>query len=214
MMRRWSSLLRVMSFLPLVLTLARAGTADDILEEVRDKYASIRDAKLTFTQHVSFSLATVSQTTQGTLLMKKPSHYRVELEARTIVTDGETVWSYSRPNNQVLIDHFRLDERSFSPEKLLTTAPSEYTATLLGQEKLEGATVQIVKLIPKNPTGLVASLKLWVDERTSLMRKVELLDVNGKETTYTVHSFEVNPVIADSVFQFTIPPGADVVDLR
>jgi chaperone LolA len=193
---------------------ARADTAEEILEEVREKYDGITDAKLTFTQHVRFSLSAVSQEMRGTLLMKKPSHYRIELETQTIVTDGETVWSYSRPNNQVLIDHFALDERSLSPERLLTTAPTEYTAALLGEEELEGVTVQVVKLVPKDQTGILSSLKLWVDERTALMRQVEIVDVNGKETTYTVHSFEINPGLADSTFRFTAPAGADVVDLR
>jgi chaperone LolA len=212
-MRTLRCLLALGLAVPLTMAPLRGETAEELLQEVRAKYESIRDAKLTFTQHVRFSLAMVSQTTRGTLLMKKPSHYRVELESQTIVTDGETVWSYSRPNKQVLIDHFALDERSLSPERLLTTAPKEYTATMLGEEELEGSTVQLVKLIPKSQAGIVASLKLWVDERTSLMRKVEILDVNGKETTYTVHSFEVNPGIADSTFRFTIPEGVDVVDL-
>jgi len=199
---------------PLTVAALCADTADEILEEVRDRYESIQDAKLTFTQHVRFSLATVDQTVRGTLLMKKPSRYRVELESQTIVTDGETVWSYSRPNHQVLIDRFVLDERSLSPERILTTAPTEYTAALVGEEELEGSTLQVVKLVPRSQTGILASLKLWVDDHTWLMRKVEIVDVNGKQTTYTVHTFEVNPGIADSAFRFTVPEGADVVDLR
>ena len=213
-MQQFYSLVVAALFCALSILPAFADTADEILEEVREKYESITDAKITFTQDVRFSLATVTQSVRGTLLMKKPSRYRVELDAQTIVTDGETVWSYSRANGQVLIDHFALDERALSPERLLTTAPTEYVAALLGEEEFEGSSVHVVKLIPKSQSSMLVSLKLWVDERTSLMRKVEIVDVNGKETTYTVHSFEVNPGIADSTFRFTVPKGVDVVDLR
>ena len=53
-----------------------------------------------------------------------------------------------------------------------------------------------------------------VDPDTWLMAKVELVDANGKETTYVVEGIRINSGLADEQFRFRIPDGVDVVDLR
>src|SRR5512142_548916 len=89
----------------LALLLAAVGTqafaeetAQDILNQVKKKYDTIRDAQISFTQAVKFPLAHVEQKASGTLVMKKENRYKVEMEGQTIVTDGTTVWSYSKAN--------------------------------------------------------------------------------------------------------------------
>jgi outer membrane lipoprotein-sorting protein len=72
----------------------------------------------------------------------------------------------------------------------------------------------VLKLVPKNGEGLVVSLRLWVDTADWIVRKAEVTDANGKETTYTVSSIRTNIGLADSRFTLRIPEGAEVVDLR
>ena len=189
-------------------------TAEDILEKVRKKYDSIQDAELRFSQHVKFSMGRIEQDVQGKLFIKKENKYRVELEDQTIVTDGKTVWSYSARNQQVLIDNFKLDERSFSPEKILVAAPADFSANLLGREKIGKSDVVVLKLIPRAEDAFVKTLKLWVNENDWLMKKVELTEVSGKETSYLVNDIKVNIGLQDSRFIYQIPEGAEVVDLR
>ena len=57
-------------------------------------------------------------------------------------------------------------------------------------------------------------MKLWIDDGEWMMKKVELTDVNGKVTTYTVTDARVNIGLPDSRFKYQIPEGTDVVDLR
>jgi outer membrane lipoprotein carrier protein len=197
------------------LVLARAGdSAEDILDRVHKKYDRMEDAEVRFSQKVKFSHAKIEQEVAGTLQFKKANRYRVEFEGQLVVTDGETVWSYSQENNQVLIDRFKLDERSLSPERILTAAPGDFSATLLGSEKTAQGEAVVLKLIPRDASALLKSMKLWVLESDWLIHRVEILDQHGKETTYQVSSFKTNIGIPDSRFVYQVPPGVDVVDLR
>ncbi len=191
---------------------ARGQTADELLEDVRKRYESITDGEIQFSSRVKFSLSNVEQRVNGTLQFKKEHMYRVELQDRTIVTDGSTVWSYSPRERQVLIDSFTPDERNTLPEQILAGAPRDFVPTLLGREK--SGTLFILKLVPKSSASTLKSMKLWIDDDTSLIRKIELVDLNGTETTYTVREFKVNPGLPDSRFSFTAPEGTTVVDLR
>jgi outer membrane lipoprotein carrier protein len=189
-------------------------SADDVLEKVRKRYDAVTDAELRFAQKVRFSMTKVEQQVSGTLFIKKKNKYRVEMDDRVIVTDGETIWSYSAANNQVVIDKFKQDEQSLSPEKILVGTPDNFTATLVGEEKLGGFETTVLKLVPKDEQSFIYSLRLWVDEKEWMIRQVEVVDVSEKQTVYSVLQVRTNTGLQDSRFVYQIPKGAEVVDLR
>jgi chaperone LolA len=193
---------------------ARPEDAKEVLEKVRTAYASIKDAELHFSQRTKFSLSKLEQRGSGILYLKKDNKYRLETGDQTIVTDGNTVWRYSVSTNQVLVDNFKPSEGSLTPERILGGAPDDFTPALIGKERIGGNETMVLKLVPKNGEGLVVSLRLWVDTADWIVRKAEVTDANGKETTYTVSSIRTNIGLADSRFTLRIPEGAEVVDLR
>ncbi|MEE9225032.1 MAG: outer membrane lipoprotein chaperone LolA [Bacteroidota bacterium] len=189
-------------------------SAGDVLKKLRKRYEGIVDARVEFFQSTKFSLSRVQQTSEGTVYMKKGPKYRVQTEQQTIVTDGKTVWSYSPVTNQVLIDHYVETPRSFSPEKFLFRAPTDYSATTLRKQKLSSGMSYVLKLVPKSDDSFIQSLKLWVEDKTWLIRKVELLDQNETKTTYEVRNIVINRGIDDGKFRFVVPAGVEVVDMR
>ncbi len=193
---------------------AAEETSQDVLERVRKKYDSITDAQLKFSQKTRFEMTKVEQSVTGTLLLKKANKYRVETDDQTIVTNGETVWSHSSANKQVLIDHFKMNENIISPEKILTGAPSDFTSTMIGKDKIGKTDVVVLKLVPNSEQSMVKTMKLWVDNSTWLIKKAEIVDVNGKQTEYLVTDVKINTGLQDSRFTYQVPEGAEVVDLR
>jgi len=195
---------------------ARAAdeTARDVLERLQVKYNTAEDATITFTQTVKFTLTNATQTLGGTLVMKKPNYTRFSNEQQTIVTDGTTVWSYSAPNKQVIIDSYRDDPHSFTPARFILGLPSDYYATLLGREKLHGTTVYVLKLVTKDNEASVRSLKMWVDPDEWVAWKIVITDVNETETTYQIKNAKFDTGVSESMFHFQAPKGATVVDLR
>jgi outer membrane lipoprotein carrier protein len=193
---------------------AVSQNAEDVLEKVRKRYDAMTDAELKFTEKVRFPMAKIEQQVSGTLFVKKNNKYRVELDDRVIVTDGQTLWSYSAANNQVVIDRFKQDAQSLSPEKILVGTPENFTASTVGEEKVGGHATTILKLIPKDDQSFIRSVRLWVDEDDWMIRQVEIVDVSEKQTTYTVLQVRTNTGLQDSRFVYKIPEGADVVDLR
>ena len=93
----------------LFLHYAHAGEdVKDIISKVQKKYDSIRDVSVVFVQDVQFGVTKAEQSFSGKLLMKKGNKYRIEMEQQTIVTDGKSVWSLNKVNNQLLIDNFKV----------------------------------------------------------------------------------------------------------
>ena len=189
-------------------------TVNEITQKMHEKYESMQDATARFTQHVKFGFSQIEQDFSGTLTMKKPNKYRVESEQQTFVTDGTTVWAYSPTNKQVLIDRYKENQNTLSPDRFLLHLPDNYYATLLGTEEAGGARLVTLKLVPKDDQSFVKSMKVTIDEGSWIVRKVDIVDVNDTETTYTVQDVKVNTHVKDSLFAFTPPAGTEVVDLR
>ena len=212
-MRQRSAIL-VMCLAALPFRQQKEWSVKEVTENVQGRYESIHDATAQFTQHVKFGFSQIEQDFVGTLTMKKPNKYRVESEHQTFVTDGSTVWAYSPVNKQVLIDRYKENENTLSPELFLLNLPANYYATLLGDERSGQTHLITLKLVPKDDQSFVKSMKVWIEVESWIVRKVEIVDVNDTEKTYTVHDVRMNSNVKDSAFAFTPPPGTEVVDLR
>lgn len=195
-------------------SLIAGESAQELLERLQTKYQSIRDASITFTQHALFAITKAEQSFDGKLLMKKGNKYRIEMEQQLIITDGSIVWTYSKLNNQVIIDRYKDDPRSFTPDKVLMTLSGNYTAANLGTESFAKREFTILKLTPKAPRSGIRWMKVWVDEEELLMRKVQVADRSENIMTYTLGSITSNEGLVDSLFRFAPPPGAEIIDLR
>ena len=189
-------------------------TVKYVTENLQHRYEMIDDATAQFEQHIRFGFSNIEQSFRGTLMMKKPNRYRIESEHQTIVTDGTTVWAYSTANNQVIIDTYKENNNSISPEQFMLNLPSNYYASVLGSEKNSEGTVILLKLVPKDDRSFVKSVKLSVEEHGWLVRKIMILDVNETEPTYTVKDIKLNTSLKEKTFAFETPEGAEVVDLR
>jgi chaperone LolA len=204
-----------MGFVMVVTLIARADdTASEILGKVRERYEEIEDAEIVFSQEVTFARSSLEQKASGRLLLEKENRYRLELNDQTVVTDGVAVWSYSAATGQVVIDAFKADERFLTPEKVLTGAPDDFSASVLERHESGRGETVVLKLTPRSDDSFVTSLKLWVDADSWLIRQVELLEFSGKKTTYTISKLNTNIGLPADTFSFTPPEGAEVVDLR
>ncbi|MEX2117573.1 MAG: outer membrane lipoprotein chaperone LolA [Bacteroidota bacterium] len=181
---------------------------------MQKRYAEMQNAVARFTQEVRFGFSNIRQEFKGTLTMKKPTRFRIESEHQVLVTDGSTVWAYSPVNKQVVVDHYKENRNTISPDRFLVSIPDTYYATVLGTEPGGKARLVTLKLVPKDDTSFIRSVKLTVEEGVWIVKRITVEDINETTTTYTIEEITFNSTIDDKAFVFTPPPGTDIVDLR
>ena len=185
-----------------------------VTDGMQRRYAAMENAVARFTQEVRFGFSNIRQEFKGTLTMKKPNRFRIESEHQFLVTDGSTVWAYSPVNKQVVVDHYKENRNTISPDRFLISIPDNYYATVLGTEQGEKTRLVILKLVPKDDTSFIRSVKLTVEEGVWIVKRIAVDDINETTTTYTIEELTFNSTIDDKAFVFTPPPGTDIVDLR
>lgn len=210
-MKTRNILLCILVALPLT---GHANNARDIVKRVKETYESMSSLKADFKQTYVWALAGETQTLEGTMALKAGDKYRIETESQIIVTNGEIVWTYSKTNNQVIIDHLSTSEENPLPKDLLFKYSEEYQPHLLGEDTLNGKKVYVLNLIPKDEEAFIQSMKVWVNPEHWLTVKIEQRDINDNVNTYVVSNIEQNVALPDSLFVFQAPEKAEVVDLR
>ncbi|MCB0722230.1 MAG: outer membrane lipoprotein chaperone LolA [Ignavibacteriae bacterium] len=185
--------------------------AQEIIKKTQETYSGLDNAKATFSQSTKYSSGK-SENSSGTLYVKGDDMYRIETSGRVVVTDGKTSWSYSPKKKQVVIDNYKDDKYTFSPNKFLFDYPKEFYSDLEGEANLKGFDCFVLKLTPRNK-GTVKSAKIWIDKNDYIIRKITISDSNGS-TTYTLNKITFNPGVSSSKFTFDTPSGVDVIDLR
>jgi chaperone LolA len=206
--------IRTFTLLVLISGFCFAQSGKEIIESLRKKYASIDDAVVKFEQTVKYGVSKFEQSFSGTFYFKKKNKYRIETDQQIVVTDGVTSWLYSKVNNQVIIDKYREDKDISSPEKFLLSISDEYIPVILRTERNEGKKIYILKLTPRDENSSIESAKIWIVEGDLQITRVEITDISGTVTTYSVKSIKINSGVEDSIFKFSIPSGVKVVDLR
>ena len=190
-------------------------SAAEVLEKVQEAYSNVEDASAGFTQTVSLKYAKIEQTYTGTVMMKKGNRYRIESQEQTLVTDGATVWAYSPVNKQVLIDLYKENPNTFSPEQFLVGLPKNFRAALVDDNGADVHAAYTLKLSPKSGASkFVKSLKVWIDDTDWSIRGVEYIDMNETRTFYSLKDVRFNTGIPDERFTFAVPDHVEVVDLR
>ncbi|MCX6159744.1 MAG: outer membrane lipoprotein carrier protein LolA, partial [Ignavibacteriae bacterium] len=190
---------------------AGAQDAQEIIKKVQSNYKSIKDAKANFS-HSSTRNSGSSQSSSGTIYIQKEEKYRIETKGQVIVTDGVTSWSYSIKKKQVIIDNYKSDGNTFSPNKYLFNYPENFYSDLEGSENISDIDCYILKLTPRSK-GSVKSAKIWVDKTDYLIRKITINASDGTDT-YILKKIALDTGISSSKFSFSPPGDTEVIDLR
>lgn len=193
--------------------LASEPTASQIVKNVQNNYEKTNDAVIQFTQTVVYPLSKLSRTITGTLYIKKGNKYRIDTEDKVIVTNGKTSWVYMPSSKQVIIDNFRNDKNTITPEKFLLDVPSDYFAVLLSAKKDGDSKIYTLRLTPKSDDSFIRSITIEINGDWTI-KSAAVSDMNDTKYTYTVNSLKVNTSLPDSEFEFVPPKGTQVVDLR
>jgi len=193
---------------------AESITAQEIIHKVEERYESLNDFQAVFQQALYMDEAdTVGYLASGTLWVKKPVRFRLELEHQTTVSDGRTLWTYVPDNNQVLVDAVDTTGGSMRPDQLFLTYFQDAEAMLCGTEQVAGFDCYHLCLEPDEETA-VASLQVWVDRDNWLARRLTFTDDGGMITHYRFTEMQINPGLADSLFVFQAPDTVEVIDMR
>jgi len=184
------------------------------LKEIRKRYKEIKTLQASFKESFQWQLTGEAVDRTGTISIGMENRFRIHTEEQVIVSDGEVIFRYNKPRNQVMIE--RVDKaEALLPNKLLLQFTDQFEAVGIAPIAIEGAEGFRLDLTPDDPDkALLREATLWVATGGMIVNRIRIVDLNGNTTTYTLTNLHFDqPINADSL-KFTPPAGAEIFDLR
>ena len=176
--------------------------AQGILDKVSTKIKGLKTFYVEFT-------ASIKNNTNGTNTNMsgkgwvKGDKFCAAYGENTIISNGIKTWSIVKEEKTVYEADSNNDDESINPKKLLTIWESGFKNKFEKEETLNGETVNVIYLYPKNPKGAnYHTIILYIAKADSDLKKAIMKSNDGTTSTYSLTKFTSNPTIEDSKFVF------------
>lgn len=208
----WILSLAVMMTLPAIAQ--KDKRAKDILDAMSKKYQSLKSYQASFTYS---SVGGGAKDTYKGDLTVKGNKFRLLLGGQEVFTDGQTMSTYVKETNELNVQDYDASANSeLNPTQIYTIYKRGFDYRFLNEQKQGGRTLEVIELTPNREKSPIQTVQISVDKADKSVRNWQILNKDGKRTTYTITKFTPNVGVPDSYFVFdkTKHPGVEVVDLR
>ncbi|MEZ4701405.1 MAG: outer membrane lipoprotein carrier protein LolA [Rhodothermales bacterium] len=185
----------------------------DILDRLQARYDEATTLQADFSQHLTTPDGEHLPGVSGSLLLRG-NQYRVDTDAQTFVTDGQTTWIYNRYENQILVNDYVEDPSTFSLSDFLYAFDENYEVLETSEGYLDGIKHEILALRPRSDESFFREVTLWVRDTDSAITRLRVIDVNEAELEFSLEHLVFNPPLNGNPFDFAPPADAELIDLR
>ena len=196
---------------------AEAQETQQVAHAVDEHYNRLRTLQTDFVE--IYSGNGLERQESGTLWLKKPRKMRWEYRSpreKLFVSDGQEVWFYLPAERQLRKTEFKKLDDLRSP-----------LAFLLGKTKLENELEGLSKVVdqpplspgnallrgvPKAMKDRISDVMLEIKLSTDQIERIVLTEVDGATTEFRFSRQVENQTVGNDRFQFSAPPGVEVVE--
>ena len=196
------------------LSWAKDISPDKVIKNVEKTLTDAKTVRIIFEQMYHWNLTGEQNTLKGELLLEGEDRFRVTTEDQVIVSDGETLWTYSKTSERVIIDRLDNSDNTLLPRQILFQYRRDYRSRIEGEENVLDR--PCYRLVFTSETGDVffTQIKAWVDKREWIPRKIEQIDLNENRTVYLLREVQIGMPLEEETFRFTIPDGVEVIRME
>ncbi|MGB2279109.1 MAG: LolA family protein [Flavobacteriales bacterium] len=189
---------------------AQDQKAKTILDQLSDKTKSYTSIEAKFTNTFSSTVTDINESQSGTLYLKDDA-YRLEMEAQTIICDGETNWIYLPDDEEVNITEIDDEENELNPSKIFTIYENGYKYKFVREDRKN----YHIDLFPEE-SGPFTKVELFINKSKMQISSFTMIDKQGSHFKYVIDSFVTNKEMNNDFFVFKTAdyPNVDVIDLR
>ena len=195
-----------------------AQDADAILDRAVAAFQKVATLRADFTQTVTDPMIGTNESSRGEYVAQRPNKFAMRWRhpaGDLILSDGQTLWIYlpSTTPNQVIRSSLARGGQSVDVLGEFLDRPREhFTIAFLKADSINRRPADVLAFTPKTANTPYRRVLVWIDRRDNLPHQVEITEASGGTRRVTLDRLQVNGAVPASLFAFTPPAGARVVD--
>ena len=195
------------------------ATGQEVLNEIQNRYEKTNDFEANFIQEYIGKVMKQPNKGEGKVYFKKKGMMRWDYTVpnQKLISDGHTLWYYQPEEKQVLVSDVSKILKEKTPLAFLAgegNLSRDFNLLNLNESVSQKEDNYVVELAPREPLATVSKLVLTVDKKTYIVLQADVVDELGNVTRTRFIDTKTNVGLSNSFFQFTIPPGTDVIKMQ
>jgi outer membrane lipoprotein carrier protein len=195
------------------------ATAQEVLNGIQNRYEKTNDIEADFTQEYISKVMKQPTKGAGKVYFKKKGMMRWDYTTphQKLISDGQILWYYQPDEKQVLISDVSNVLSEKTPLAFLAgegNLSRDFKLLNLKEFLSQKEDNYVVELAPKEPLATLSKLILTVDKKAHIVLQVDVLDALGNVTRTRFTNIKTNVGLSNSLFQFTSPPGTEVIKMQ
>ena len=200
-------------------SLVFCATGQEVLSEIQNRYEKTNDFEANFIQEYIGKVMKQPNKGEGKVYFKKKGMMRWDYTVpnQKLISDGHTLWYYQPEEKQVLVSDVSKILKEKTPLAFLAgegNLSRDFNLLNLNESVSQKEDNYVVELAPKEPLATLSKLILTVDKKTYIVLQADVVDELGNVTRTRFIDTKTNVGLSNSFFQFTIPPGTDVIKMQ
>ena len=196
-----------------------SATGQEVLSEIQSRYEKTNDFEANFTQEYMGKVMKQANKGEGKVYFKKKGMMRWDytVPSQKLISDGHTLWYYQPEEKQVLVSDVSKVLKEKTPLAFLAgegNLSRDFNLLNLNESVSQKEDNYVVELAPREPLATLSKLILTVDKKTYIVLQADVVDELGNVTRTRFIDTKTNIGLSNSFFQFTIPPGTDVIKMQ
>jgi outer membrane lipoprotein-sorting protein len=174
-----------------------------ILDKLSTKMKGMKSFYIEFSANIKNADSGQNENETGKGWVKGNKFYASYGE-NTIISNGVKTWTVIKEEKSVYeSDASEDDEESMNPKKLMTIWETGFKNKFDKEDKLNGESVNVISLFPKNPSkNDFHSIVLYIAKTDNELKKAVMKAKDGTTMTYSLTKFTSNPDVDDAKFVF------------
>lgn len=194
---------------------AHGQSVNQIVSKVQEQVDTNEPLRVEFQQIFEWKLTGKIDSVAGEMLLQGLDKFRITTTDQAVVSNGTTMWTYSKLENQVIVDNVSRDTQSLMPRDLLFRYPEEYKTEIWRRDTMVGdIPATAIRMTPDTRDEFLQETVVWVSKETWRPLKVQITDMNKNETTYIIDTMQVDTSIQETDFTFQPAESMEVIDVR
>jgi len=199
----------------------KSGEIRDVVQKLQARYEQTKDLQADFKQTTKIEGFATPITASGKVYIKKPGRLRwdyLDPNPEEIYVSGNEVKMYVPEHKQVLVGKLTQMAASQAPLELLQgVAKLEEQFDIDPAESGERGDGAIPRLTLHPKSGgsesvrTVSKIVLDLNPKTHYIQRVAIHEIGGNVATFQFNNIKGNSGLKNALFEFTVPPGVEVV---
>jgi outer membrane lipoprotein-sorting protein len=194
--------LLLLLFISTQFSFAQDAKAQGILDKLSSKMKGLKSFYIEFSASIKNSETGTNESQSGKGWVKG-NKFSASYGENTIISNGLKTWTIVKEEKSVYESDAADDEDGINPKKLMTIWESGFKNKYIKEDKLNGESVHVIDLYPKNPSKAeYHTIVLYISKSDGELKKAIMKAKDGTVMTYSLTKFQENPDIDDSKFVF------------